>query len=254
MALIYRLLFKQLYNMYRRQGAVALSDYLIKSFKYLSVDRFLRGSFSQKGEDLVIDRYFNHKRKGFYIDIGAYHPTINSNTKYFYDKGWYGINIEPNPARIKLFNKYRRRDINLNVGIGISKKKAIFYELEATGLSTFSKAEANSMLKVGHKLKSKIRIQMYKLQDVMKKYVKSEVDFISIDTEAFDSEVLKSNNWKKYRPKLLCIETIDFADLLTSTKNNSSKKESIRKYLLGKGYEEYFSNGLNTLYIDSKQR
>lgn len=252
--MVYRLLLKQLYNMYRRQGAIALVDYLVKSFGYLTVDRYFRGSFSQKAEDIIIDRYFEHKKRGFYIDIGAYHPKINSNTKFFYNRGWHGINIEPNPERIKLFKQFRRRDINLNAGVGASKKLETFYELEATGLSTFSKREADSMLKVGHKLKSKMKIQMYRLQDIMKKYVKNEVDFITIDTEALDLEVLEGNNWDKYRPKLICIETIDFADLLTSTKDDSSRKEEISKYLLRKGYEEYFSNGLNTLYIDLNQK
>ncbi len=254
MALVYRLLFKQLYNMYKRQGALALSGYLVKSFGYLTIDRYLRGSFSQKGEDLIIDRYFKNKRKGFYIDIGAYHPQINSNTKLFYDRGWNGINIEPNPARIELFQRFRKRDKNLNVGIGSSKGMATFYELDANGLSTFSKKEADSMLKLGHKLKNKMKIQMYKMQDIMKEYVRSDIDFITIDTEALDLEVLKSNNWEKYRPKLLCIETIDFADLLTSTKDSSDRKREISKYLSEKGYKEYFSNGLNTLYIDSKQK
>lgn len=252
MAIIYRLLFKQLYHTYRKQGAIALSDYLLKSFKYLTIDKYLHGSFSQKGEDLVIDKYFNHKKKGFYIDIGAYDPMLNSNTKFFYDRGWNGINIEPNPTRIKLFEGARKRDINLNLGVGSANGKTIFYELEANGLSTFSEKEANSMISVGHKLKRKIKVQMHKLEEIMKKYVKSGVDFISIDTEALDLEVLKSNDWKKYRPKILCIETLDFADLLTSTKGNISKKETISSYLSGKGYKEYFSNGLNTLYIDSK--
>lgn len=240
--------------MYKRQGVVVLADYLVRSFGYLIIDRHFRGSSSQKGEDLIIDKYFNHKRTGFYIDIGAYHPEINNNTNFFYKKGWSGINIEPNPARIRLFKKTRTKDININVGIGSLEKKAIFYEFEAAGLSTFSKQEADAMVAVGHRIKSKIKIQMYRLKDVIKKYAKKEIDFISIDTEGLDLEVLRSNNWKKYRPKLLCIETIDFADLLINTKITSNGKKSIDEYLSEKGYEEYASNGLNTIYIDSKQK
>ena len=177
---------------------------------------------------------------------------MNSNTKFFYERGWTGINIEPNPKRRKLFTKERRRDINLSIGIGPMTQKAIFYEFEANGLSTFSLKEAESLLKIGYKLRKKIKVKIYRLEEIMKKYVKSNIDFISVDTEGLDLEVLKSNNWEKYRPKLLCIETIDFVDLLTSTKDDSSRRESISKYLLEKGYEEYFNNGLNTIYIDSK--
>lgn len=238
-----------MHSLYKRQGAIALYSYLLISFNSI-INRHFRGSFSQKGEDLLIDKYFNHKRKGFYIDVGACHPKRLSNTKYFYDKGWYGINIEPNPTRIKLFLKARKRDINLNIGIGTVTKIAMFYEFEATGLSTFSKKEMESLLKIGYKLKETKKISMRRLEDIMKKHVKSGVDFMTVDAEGMDLEVLKSNNWEKYRPKFLCIETIDFVGLLLGTKENSNRKEIVSNYLLGKDYREYFSNGLNTFYED----
>lgn len=247
--MINKLILKQIYHIYRRQGSTVLFRYLINSFNAI-LSRHFRGSFSQKGEDLIIDKFFGHKKRGFYIDVGACHPQRFNNAKFFYDLGWHGINVEPNPTRIKLFFQKRKRDVNLNIGIGITKKKSVFYEIEATGLSTFSKKEAESLLKIGYKLKRKIMIQMLQLEDVMEKYVKSDIDFMTVDAEALDLEVLKSNNWEKYRPKLLCIETIDFIDLLTSTKENSSRKETIDRFLLDKGYEEYYSNGLNTLYRD----
>jgi len=250
---INKLLIKQIYNIYKRQGLIDLSSYLVNSFNAV-VNRHFFGSFSQKSEDLIIDKYFKHKREGFYIDIGACHPKRFNNTKFFYDLGWHGINIEPNPTRIKLFFQERQRDINLNIGIGTTRKKSVFYEIEATGLSTFSKKEAESLLKIGYKLKRKIIIQMFRLEEVMKKYVKSDIDFMTVDAEAMDLEVLKSNSWDKYRPKLLCVETIDFIDLLTNTKVTTHRKETISNYLFGKGYEEYFSNGLNTFYRDIQSK
>lgn len=252
MALVKKILIKQIYHTYRKQGLIALFDYLIKSLIYILYRRFL-GSYSQKGEDLMIDKLFKHKKKGFYIDVGAYHPQMNSNTKFFYEKGWNGINIEPNPSRIKLFLQSRKRDINLNLGIGTNKKKAVFYEFEATGLSTFSKREAESLIKIGYKLKGEIKVQVYRLEEIMKKYAKVGVDFMSVDTEGLDLEVLKSNDWEKYRPKILCIETIDFIDLLTSIKKNASREKAINEYLLSKGYRPYSNNGLNTVYMDSKK-
>lgn len=250
MAIINKLLLRQLYHIYKRQGPIDLCSYFVKSFNYLIINKYFRGSFSQKGEDLTMDKFFKHKRKGFYIDIGACHPKRFNNTKFFYDRGWHGINIEPMPTRIKLFLQERKRDKNLNIGIGKVKKVAVFYEFEASGFSTFSKKEADSLIKIGYPLKRKIKVQMHRLEDIMKKYVTSHIDFMTIDTEAMDLDVLESNDWKKYRPKLLCVETIDFIDLLTSTKENSNRKKSISNYLLGNGYQEYFSNGLNTLYRD----
>lgn len=251
MAMIYKLLLKQMYHIYKRQGPVTLSSLVLKTLVHI-LNRYLGRSNSQKGEDLMIDKYFNHKKNGFYIDVGACHPQRLNNTKLFYDRGWRGINIEPNPERIKLFLRDRKRDINLNIGIGTVKKIAVFYELEHAGVSTFSKEEADSLLNLGHKLRKKINVPMYRLEDIMKKYVKVDIDFMSVDTEAMDLEVLKSNNWGKFRPKLLCVETIDFVDLLTSSKENLKRKETISGYLLGKGYEEFFTNGLNTVYIDTQ--
>lgn len=244
-----KLLIKQIWHIYRRQGAIALFSYLLISFNSI-INRHFRGSFSQKGEDLIIDRYFNHKIKGFYIDVGACHPKRLSNTKYFYDKGWNGINIEPNPTRIKLFLQDRKRDINLNIGIGTEVKTAVFYEFEATGLSTFSKKEMEALLKIGYKLIKTKKISMRRLEDIMRKHVKSGIDFMTVDAEGMDLEVLKSNNWGKYRPKFLCIETIDFVGLLLNKNESSNRKELIGNYLLGKDYREYYNNGLNTLYED----
>lgn len=249
MAMIYKLLLRQIYFTYRRQGFAALGELFIKTSVHI-LNRSLGRSNSQKGEDLLIDEYFNHKKRGFYIDIGACHPKRFNNTKIFYDKGWRGINIEPNPTRIEFFHKERKRDINLNIGIGKTKKMATFYLLNSAGTSTFSKKEANSLIKLGHKLERKIKVQMYRLEDIIKKHVKGDIDFMTVDTEALDLEVLKSNNWKKVRPKLICVETIDFINILTSIKENTRGKDEITNFLRSKGYEEFFSNGLNTFYQD----
>ena len=247
---INKVLLLQLTQMYKKQGLTSLCLYLVKVFNYRVINRYFRGSYSQKGEDLMLDKYFNHKRWGFYIDVGASHPTKLSNTRYFYDRGWHGINIEPSPNRIKLFFKERTRDINLNIGIGSKTGKVFFYGFEFPALSTFSEEEAKTLSKVGYKIRKKMKIQMNRLEHIMKKYVKSDIDFMTIDTEGLDMDVLKSNDWKKFRPKLLCVETIDFIDLLTSPKADSKRKEVIDKYLLSQGYKECYSNGLNTLYED----
>jgi len=74
--------------------------------------------YSQFGEDAVLRVLVNSgERPGFYVDVGAYHPKHLSNTYFFYKKGWRGINIDPNPRSIKLFNLLRPTDINLNVAI-----------------------------------------------------------------------------------------------------------------------------------------
>lgn len=252
MALRKKLVVRQLNYLLQRRGVIGVATYLINVFNYLVINRYLRGSFSQKGEDLIIDKYFNHKRKGFYVDIGAFHPRRLNNTKFFYDKGWRGINVEPNPTRISSFKDERERDINLNIGIGIRSQISNFFEFEDSGLSTFSKKEAASLTKLGYKLKRIIKVKMKRLDIVFAKDGKRRIDFMTVDTEGLDMEVLKSNNWKRFRPKILVVETIDFIDILTNDKINVERKQKITKYLNSLGYREYYSNELNTVFEDTR--
>ena len=97
------------------------------------------GSFSQYNEDLLVDVLLNCKKNGFYVDVGANNPSILSNTKRFYDRGWKGINIEPNPELYKEFVLERKRDVNLNIGVGNSSDKLPFYVMSANTLSSFDK-------------------------------------------------------------------------------------------------------------------
>lgn len=222
------------------------------AINYRVINKYFFGSYSQKGEDLAIYKYLKNKTKGFYVDIGASHPERFSNTKYFYNKGWKGINVEPDPIRIELFKRNRKRDINLNFGISNKKGFASFYKFDPQSFSTLSKQEAQTLVKVGYKLQEKIKIKTFRLADILKKYAKKEIDFMTVDTEGLDLLVLKSNDWNKFRPKVVCVETIDFIDALTDTKSTSKRKLNIDRYLLKQGYEEYLSNGLNTLYIEKR--
>lgn len=167
----------------------------------------LQNSFSQGGEDIIIDKLLKRKKKGFYIDVGAYDPTRFSNTQRFYIRGWRGINIEPDPIRINKFHKLRPEDINLNIGIANKQGTFDFYKFDPQTQSTFSKQAANHYQKLGFNLAETIKVSVRKLEDILDKECKSkQIDFLSIDTEGFDLEVLKSNNWKKFKPEVICIE------------------------------------------------
>ena len=99
--------------------------------------------YSQNGEDLIINRFLNNKKKGFFVDVGAHHPIRFSNTFLFYKKGWSGINIDAMPGSMKYFNKYRPRDINIEMGVGIKKNRSIFYQFNEPALNTFDSKEAS---------------------------------------------------------------------------------------------------------------
>jgi len=244
-------LIKQFASMYKGRGFFFLLVYLVHAVNDTFIKKYIKGSFSQKGEDLVIDKILGFRKKGFYIDVGAHNPNVFNNTKRFYIKGWSGINIEPNPVLFKEFIRQRRRDINLNIGVKNTSGKAIFYEFESDGLSTFSKKEAESNINLGYKLKQELKISVISLNRIFEKYCKAKkIDFISIDTEGLDFEVLQSNNWNKFRPKVVCIETGDFNSMITGEK--SGKKKLIESFMIKNNYQQKYDNGLNTIYVSDE--
>src|SRR3989344_5642181 len=107
----------------------------------------LRISFSQDLEDILIDKLLGKKKRGLYVDVGAYDTTRFSNTKKFYLRGWQGINIEPDPIRIDKFYKERQRDINLNFGVANKNGRLDFYKFNPQTLSTFSQKQAQAYQK-----------------------------------------------------------------------------------------------------------
>ena len=202
-------------------------------------------SFSQNGEDLVIHRLLKNKKKGFYVDIGANDPTRFNNTKYFYLRGWRGINIEPNFNCFVRIKKERPRDINLNIGISKKNSELTFYQFKTNTLSTFSESEAKKYQRQGYKLSAKRKVRVKKLSDILAKYLKrKKIDFLTVDTEGYDKEVLISNNWTKYRPKVICIESVEHLI------EKFGKDTGLEDLLVKVGYEKHLDNGLNCFYID----
>jgi FkbM family methyltransferase len=174
---------------------------------------FRNNSFSQEGEDLVLKRIFENKKQGFYIDVGAHHPKRFSNTFLFYKLGWTGINIEPNPKVINLFNKKRPRDINIKAAISDKEETFSYYMFTESALNTFSAERKNTLIQNNSsQLLKKIDVHSTTLKNILDIHLKSNtiIDFLSIDTEGLDLQVLKSNNWEKYRPTIVLVEDANF--------------------------------------------
>lgn len=170
-------------------------------------------SYSQEGEDMILKEIF-HNNKGFFVDVGSNHPLRYSNTNYFYKKGWHGINIDAMPGSMEIFNHIRQRDLNLEVAISDTKEVMKFYVFKETAVNTFSKnlAEERIKLNIFGYLYS-CDIQTESLSEVLKKHLpeNQKIDFLTVDVEGFDLNVLKSNNWEKYRPLVILIEDIEFS-------------------------------------------
>lgn len=200
---------------------------------------------SQTGEDLIAGIILNNKNKVFYIDVGANHPTRFNNTLLFKDKGGHGINIEPNPQKIKSFEIHRRRDINLNIGIGQNKKEMDFYVLDEDTLSTFDPNSAEELKKMGHKINKIIKINVVPLKDVLSEYCKNtEIDLLTVDTEGFDLEVIRSNDWAIFRPKIVILETLEYKRDGSGKKINKIFDDFMDKV----NYEKVADTYINTIY------
>ena len=178
-------------------------------------------SFSQEGEDMVLKRVFQNKQKGTYVDIGAHHPSVFSNTNYFYQQGWNGINIDGLPGSKINFDKERPRDINLELLVSETEEDIEFYLFEPSLMNTTSKKQAEANSKFDWCLpKGSTMVHSVPLSKILEQYLEpdTKIDFMSIDVEGAEMSVLKSNNWDIYKPDVLLIEFIDLSieDILQS--------------------------------------
>ncbi len=234
----------------RLYGPIQFFKFLVREFHYKFWTQHVKNSYSQLGEDIVVDNLLGFKKQGFYVDIGANDPVRFNNTFRFYKRGWCGINIEPDPVCFDLLSKKRSRDVNLNIGVGNEKMKAYFFRFEPHTLSTFSAISAKKYIKSGFKLVEKRKIHIYRLADILSLHAANKkIDFISIDTEGLDLDVLLTNNWKLFRPKVLCIEVNERTMIKRSLIKNN---EEIVSFLKKVGYKEYFRNEINGIFIDVK--
>jgi FkbM family methyltransferase len=171
-----------------------------------------RRSWAQEGEDLALARLLEPRRTGFYIDIGAHDPFRFSNTAMFYSEGWSGLNIEPDPEGANLLRRYRKRDITLNMGVGSTKSEMILFRFEEPALNTFDSALAQRRIETGSSaLLEKIAVPVDRLENILAHELdeKQRIDFMSVDAEGLDLDVLMSNDWDSFRPDLVLAEAFD---------------------------------------------
>ena len=188
-------------------------------------------SYSQEGEDLVLKRLFEGRESGFYIDVGAHHPYRFSNTAVFYEKGWRGVNIDPNPGTAALFDRYRPYDVNLELGINNSSEPLDFYIFNEAALNTFDPKTAAELISSGKwELLHKISVQQKTLSEVLDRYLPQgkKIDFLTIDVEGIGYEVLTSNDWSKYLPDVVLIEV--WGDLALKSLLSMPESEFLSSY------------------------
>ena len=190
--------------------------------------------FSQEGEDIILLRLFGDQRKGFFVDVGSHHPIRFSNTYLFYLRGWSGINIEPNPGIIKEFNRVRPRDINLELAVSNEGNELTYYIFNEPALNSFDKEL--SLKRDGsqdYKIVNQVQIKTYRLESILDEHlpIGQKIDYLTIDVEGLDYDVLLSNNWDKYKPTYVLTEEIGF-DLCNAGKSKIYNFMIEKKYNL----------------------
>lgn len=190
-------LFKKLYFFY---------NIYIRNYKFLK-------NGSQFQEDKFILSRFPKDYKGTYLDIGCYHPTRHNNTYLLYKAGWKGINIDLNPLSIELFDFLRPKDTNINAAISNEKsEKKLYYIGELNTQNTLDENQLN-FLKNHHNVKQdeiiEKKIETIKIATVLDYYNHHNIDFLNLDVEGYEYNILKTINFYKININYLCIEMIN---------------------------------------------
>jgi len=207
-------------------------------------------SYAQGGEDLVVNLFFKHLgiKDVSYLDIGAYDPILINNTYLFYQQGYRGVLVEPNVAMCEKLRAVRPRDTTLEAGIGIGKAGvADYYVMSEPSWNTFDKAEADHQVKTtGGKvtIKEVRKMPLLDVNEVMAQHFGGKAPaFVSIDAEGWHLAILKSIDFGRFRPKVICIET-----MVSGTYQAIAE---IPAYITTKGYVARGGSLVNTIFVDT---
>ncbi len=205
--------------------------------------------FSQSGEDLVVMYVFRALgiEKPSYLDIGAFLPVFSNNTYLFYLAGGRGVLVEPNVDLTSELRRARPEDVTLPVGIGFSDKEDAldYYRLDTPQLNTFDKDRADELVRTGHRLVEVIKARLLPVNQVIAEHFGGKSpDFLSIDVEGLDLSILKTLDFGKYRPKVICAET--------ANPRGDKMEPAVADFLREKGYSVRGMTFPNTIFVDDK--
>lgn len=233
------------YDLRRAIDAIRRGSGLVDFFHCVYCEALIRiwnplilKSWSAEDEDRVADRLLGYKPDGFYIDIGCMSPAMGNNTYRFYRRGWKGIAVDANADLIAQFQHKRPRDISLHFGVGDKPDHLDFYSMFPDSLSTFSIERAEECKKEGFRVLSVARVEVKTLAWIYENYAAGQdVDFLSVDVEGYDYQVLAGNNWQLCRPRVICVESAD---------------DSVNRLLAAKGYSQVCRR-MNTIWLDDSR-
>ena len=203
-----------------------------------------RISYAQNMEDVLLDRIFRG-HVGTYVDVGANHPFVDSNTYYFYVRGWRGVNLEPAPRAHALFVEHRPHDRNLAVAASDREGSMIFYEVSnddgLTGLSTLEQRVAEDYRQGGFRVHES-SVPVRTLESIIEEYGIEPPDLLSVDVESHEAAVLRGTPFDRWRPRVLVIES-------TAPLSAAATHAEWEPMVLAAGYRFAAFNGVNRFYL-----
>lgn len=225
---------------------------IARKFYVDRIERKGQRSYSQEGEDRVLASLFfmlhggKHISDGFYVDVGAHHPYRFSNTCLFYKQGWHGINIDAMPGSMTAFKKERPRDTNVETGVGRKIETLKFHIFNEPALNTFDETLAKTRSNDVSHVTTIVDVPVVPLSEILKEHLPAgqSIDFLTIDVEGFDLEVLQSNNWKQFRPLIVLVEiyVLSLEELAL---------DPVTVYLRSLGYVVYSKTLNSTIFVDN---
>jgi FkbM family methyltransferase len=204
-------------------------------------------SYAQNAEDIVLLRALSHFPHGFYVDIGAWHPVIDSVTKVFYDRGWFGINVEPQSSLFEAFVEQRPKDTNLQLAVSDRPGNLPLWVPRYSALAT-CKSSMLDMSIPDYSDPVEYVVEAKRLDSLLREYAGArEIHFLKIDVEGYEANVISSADFDKCRPLVLIIEA-------TSPHTNEPTWYDWEPRLLSRGYVFALFDGLNRFYVREESR
>ena len=202
-------------------------------------------SYAQNLEDVMLHRALRDVRGGFYVDVGAGDPEELSVTKAFYDAGWHGINVEPDPDYAQKLRTARPRDVTLQAALGARPGRLVLNRIAGTGLSTFDAKFAARHANTGFN-STPLEVEVTTLFEVCRAHAPAEIHFLKIDVEGAERAVVEGADFSMHRPWITVIEATEpFAP--------TPSYEAWEFLLLAAGYVFVWFDGLNRFYV-AKER
>jgi FkbM family methyltransferase len=182
----------------------------IRQFRRDRMDVYASRSYSQEGEDMILRRIFEGQTQGFYVDVGAHHPRRFSNTYFYYRQGWSGINLDAMPGSMRLFTRIRPRDVNLEYAVGRSEGEAKYFVFNDPALNSFDENLSFERNTGPYRIVQELKIPVRTLKRILEEHLPSGkgIDFLTVDVEGMDLDVLQSNDWGRFRPRYVLVECL----------------------------------------------